>query len=152
MAGRIVYSFNDYDGEGSAMSVRAIEMTVANIDSRYTAVTALAAALAGVTLGRLAKTSIVAREVIGSPLPAASDSAQREQKWFVRMHEGTSLTPFTFEIPCANTAILDPASRDHMLVASGAGLTFVEQLEATVVGPNDELGIVDEVILVHRRT
>jgi hypothetical protein len=60
--------------------------------------------------------------------------------------------PFTFTIPCPDSALLKTNSQE-MELASGAGATLKTQIEATVVSPFDKSAVtVTSITMVGRST
>jgi len=143
-------SYADYNNEISTVRVHAAETTAANHDAEHIARVALADAIAGITLGLRIKMSYGndIKTVLG---PADDDEAQREKKWLVSYHDGVTLKRYNVEIPCADTAQLDPQDRANAHIGdAGVVDAFVSAFEAFAVTPDGNTPIVDEITFVGR--
>lgn len=144
-------SWTDYDGERSAIRVRTAALTAANFDAQATLRSAAHIANAAMTLGVLAKNTFGNEDVVSLD-SASDDAAQRELKWLVSFHDATSLKRGSFEIPCANTARLDPNDRAHAHIGDGAQVdAFVAAAEAFYQTADGHAIVIDEITLVGRR-
>ncbi len=104
--GKLNLTYNDYDDEQSTMGVYAPDLTAGNFAAQETLRNAFIAAVEGVTIGALRKTSVIAVDTPSGSGPAANSGAQRELKWLVRGVSNTGF-PVSFEIPCADTSLLE---------------------------------------------
>lgn len=143
-------TFTDYDGEKSAIRGRTAVLTAANFDAQATARSEFIAALAAMVSGLNHKYSF-GTEIINNLGKATSVNAQREYKWLVSYHDGTTLKGYSLEIPCANAARLDPNDRAHANIGDGAEVdAFVTEFESYFLTPDGNAPIVDEITLVGR--
>jgi hypothetical protein len=143
-------SYQDYNGEGSSVTVRTIDLTAANFDATITALNGLRDAVEGVTLASLTKQSIQAIETeTGTGLPA-SQYAQRESKWLVKFQQDDGQFG-SFEIPAADLTLLN-GHTELMDVSGGAGQALVTSIQGNVYGRDGELVTVLEIQHVGRAT
>lgn len=149
-AGFFTQTFTDYDGENSAVRGRTTVLTAANFDAQATARSEFIAALAAMTLGLNHKYTF-GTEILNNLGRATAEEAQRELKWLVSYHDGTTLKGYSMEIPCANTARLDPNDRAHAEIGDGAEVdAFVTEFQSYFLTPDGNSPIVDEITLVGR--
>lgn len=142
----------DYNGEASNIRVKSADLTAANIVAQIAAGDALVTAIEGITLGL---SSVKHYEAKRSPLSgevrATDTGAQRELKWLVRYHDDTTFERATCELPCADTAQLDPNNRGYAQMGdSGVVDAFVTAFEAFAIGPGGNAAVVDDILLVGR--
>lgn len=151
-AARHTITYRDYNSETSTVTFATapIDGVAVDWDTEEAKRTAIADAIANITLGVKAKESFV-QDIIVSLLPAASDAAQREKKWLVQYHDTVTLKRFTLEIPCADTAQLDPNDRANAHIGdAGVVDAFVSAFQANAVTPDGNTPIVDEITFVGR--
>src|SRR6476469_7805341 len=78
------------NGETSSVQYPVTNIIAGNFASMQTAIAALAVATQGLSIGvETLRTTIAARVIEGAG-PASSALAQRENKWLVRYHDGTT--------------------------------------------------------------
>lgn len=139
--------------ETTTLSVPIITLTPANVAATITLAGNLSAAIAGVTLGNILKneTKYAANQLAVGP--AASNLAQRENKWLVRYHDETTFQKFQASIGTADLSLL-PANSEFLDITAGAGLALKDAFEAVVVSPADasHTVAVDSVQFVGRNT
>lgn len=123
--------------ESTSMQVAVTTMTPANAAATVTALGNLQAAMAAVTLGVFAKDEIVYQRNILGTGPAASNLAQRENKWLLRYHDATTLKKFTVSIGTADLSLLPAHSEFLDIVTAGPGANLKTAFEALVVSPDD---------------
>lgn len=122
--------------EISTWSVPTLTNTPANVAANEGLMGALMTAVQGVTLGlNQQRTEIYARTILANG-PAASQLAQRENKWLCRYHDATNFQKFQVTLPCADLSKL--ASGEEFLdLSAGVGDALKTAFEAIVVSPND---------------
>lgn len=149
--GKLIVSIRDYDGEASTVTFPTTDMTAGNFAAQAALITTLAAALEDIQLGntqRYTRVVSVSPQGVG---PSADVDAQRERKWLVKYHDGTTFEKAKLEIPCADSQFLDPANRRIAeILFPGDMRDFRLAFEAVVVGPGGNLAVVDEISLVGR--
>lgn len=148
MAGFGGFSILDYDGERSNTSFTTGNITAVSIAGTLTAFGTLRTALDAIILGTISTETLKVFETKLSNTLPASASAQHESKWLVVYEDNlpffddpVNAIPnegyrkvFTFEIPTADLTLLQTNS-DKMIIASGAGATFVTAFEALARSP-----------------
>lgn len=147
-----VITYADYNGEKSTVRLRTPEISGAAVDydAMLVEFVALQDAIAGITLGVKQK----AERVQGNTITlsnAATKDAQRESKWLVQYHDGTTLKRYSLELPCADASKLDPNDRANAQIGDAATVdAFIDAFEAYAVTPDGNAPIVDEITLVGR--
>lgn len=150
LGGAYQASLVDYDGEVSSMRFAVTPLTAENWATQSTLRGDFNSALQSIILGVRAREKY-GNEVVSSLERAASDAAQRELKWLVSYHDGTTLKRYSFEIGTADTSVLDPNDRPHAAIGdAGVVDAFIAALEAYGVTPDGNAMIVDEITLVGR--
>lgn len=147
--GRYNLTYVDHDLEASTIGVHTPNMTAGTFDAIAGALDDLAAAIADVTLGTLRKDSRVAVEVKNDAAAPANPFAQRETKWLVRMQEDGTGNPVSFEIPCADLALL-AGGTGLMDTASAEYTALVSAIEAIVRSNDGNNVTVIEIVHVGR--
>lgn len=102
------------------------------------AITAVIAALDGVTLGNR-QDAILANETVkdaGTPGPAASPLAQREIKWLVRATDDVNGRNVQIELPTADLTLL-VGGNDFLVLTDTEAAALVTALEANVLSVDD---------------
>lgn len=133
-------TFRDYSRETSHYRLPVTTLTAANFNATNTAITALEAAIANITLGVQQKVAtIAARTNVSSSLPSSPD-AQREKKWLLTYHDANG-GKFRTEIPCADLSLLGLNS-DFIDQTNAAWTTLKTAFEAVVVSPDDQSAVV----------
>lgn len=150
VSGKLNITWADYDGEKGTASVHTTVLSAANYDAQETLRTAFVAAAEAMTLGELQKTDY-GNVSLQSLDPASSAAAQREVKWLVQYHDDTTLKRYSIELPCADTAQLDPEDRANAEIGD-AGIVdaFITAFEAYALTPDGNTAVVDEITLVGR--
>lgn len=140
-------TFEDYDAEKATMSVNIGPLTALNFTAKRDAVDDLEAALAGITLGQMRKTSI--NEVFAGSVAAVTDQqAQRESKWLVTYRDETDFLDvantianvgygnlYSVEVPTAKLSLLANNSDSLILDDGGVVEAFVTAFEAVQNSP-----------------
>lgn len=151
MPGIFSLTYRDYDGEVSNVRIPTAGLTDTNWVAQGTLQTNLQNALAAITGGQLAKT-VIGNELIVSLEKATDKDAQRELKWLVSYHTTADNKRYSVELPCADTAALDPNDRAHAAIGdAGVVDAFVAAFEAITRIDGTKLVKVDEITLVGRR-
>lgn len=149
------FTFEDYSKEKGTMTVNIGPLTAANFTAKRDALDDLKAALGGMTLGEIRKTSIT-EQFSESTATVTDKDAQRETKWLVTYRDETQFLDagntinnvgfgnlYTVEIPTADRSLLtgnsdnldiDPATRS---AAVGAFITAFEALQNSPTGGNE---------------
>ena len=136
----------DYGRENSRTSVNIGPLTAANFTAKRDAIDDLKAALAGIILGEIRKTSIT--EQFAESSAAVTDvNAQRERKWLVSLRDTTQFYDvantinnpgfgelFQIEIPTADLSLID-GNTDELDLTVTAVATFITALEAIANSP-----------------
>jgi len=149
--------FVDKQGEVSTASVPVPELTAANFDAQVLLYEGLVAALsdpAKMSLGELQAWWITTHMTVVSGDRPASAFAQRETKWLVRGHGMATEEKRSFELPCANLAVL-PSTSEFVDIGNGLGLELKNAIEAVSKIERDsgtfEDFIVDSIQYVSRK-
>lgn len=95
---------------------------------------ALLAAIAAITLGSNQNSQLVYNRAFLSASPAASQLAQRENKWLARYHDATTFQKFSVSWPCADLTEL-VSGQEFLVLTGGNGLALKTAFEAIVVSP-----------------
>jgi hypothetical protein len=142
--------YADYNDEISNVRIYTTEIDATNFDTQVTSRIALMDAIADITLG-LRMGVVFGNDTKTALGPAADDEAQREKKWLVQYHDNVTLRRHTVEIPCADTAQLDPNDRGNANIGdAGVVDAFVSAFEAYALSPAGNAVTVDEITLVGR--
>lgn len=104
------FSFTDYDGEPSNVTINTVEITAANLDAQATLLTTLRTAINAIILGGVSQV-VVRDNIWDTAVPATDPFAQREIKWVI-ISEDTAGNRFkSNEIPMANLDLLAGGSK-----------------------------------------
>jgi hypothetical protein len=128
-------------------------LTAGNVTAKEVLIANLLAAVDAIILGQDQKTTIVwDRGIVGST-PAASQLAQRENKWLCRYHGNTLHQKFQVSIGTADLTQL-PNHSEFLDLTGGVGAALKTAFEAIVVSPDDDSEAVtlDSVQFVGRNT
>lgn len=114
---------------------------------------ALLAAIAAICIGSNQNSQLVYNRQFLSASPAASQLAQRENKWLARYHDATNYKKYTVSWPCADLTEL-VSGQEFLVLTGGAGATLKAAFEAIVVSPDDSTHsvVLDSVQFVGRST
>jgi len=126
-------SMLDYSNERSTVKVRIDQVTAGNYTAQAAAVSALATAIGGITLGNIASRILTAEETFVTRTPPTDPAAQRETKWLVRSEDTVTHEIVRHEIPTANTALLTAGSDFVNVFPTGVLADFKTAWEAAVV-------------------
>lgn len=139
--------------EITSYSVPITTLTAGNVVAKEILVANLLAAVDAIILGQDQKTEIVFDRGIVSYSPAASQLAQRENKWLCRYHGTTLHQKFQVSIGTADLTQL-PNHSEFLDLTGGVGAALKTAFEAIVVSPDDagEAVILDTVQFVGRNT
>jgi len=103
MAGEVIFSYQDFSQEKSAATFATRQATAANFDAIAAEISALLAALQGITLGNVNTTRWVAQKnSVTAGAPAVS-TAQRELKWLLVLEDDSTGARIQREVPTADT-------------------------------------------------
>lgn len=122
--------------ESGAFRVPVITLTAANLVAQQALHAALAAAVAGVTMGTVRHTTTLLEETVGTSNPAASNLAQRENKYLCRYHDVTTGQKYRVSLPTADLSIL-PNNSEFLDLTAGAGQALKDAFEAVVRSPGN---------------
>jgi len=104
------FSYSDYDGEPSNVTINLVEITAANLDAQQTLITALRAAINGIILGVTNKS--VVSDIGWDTFTGTSDPfAHREIKWVVVVEDSVGNRYKSNEIPMADLSILEGGNK-----------------------------------------
>lgn len=149
-SGRANITYADYNGEKSTVGVNTITPTAANFDAQVSAFVALQDAIAAITVGLKLGTSLAIVNTVAMG-QAITEIAQREVKWLVQYHDGTTFKRYTTEIPCADPTLLDPNDRANAEIGDAGPVdSFISAFEAFARTPSGNAPVVDEITLVGR--
>lgn len=140
--------------ESTNFRVPITTLTPANVAATVTLTGNLAAAFAGIIIGEFAANETTYARNILSGDPAASQLAQRENKWLFRYHDATVPSQkHTVSLGTADLTVL-PNNSEFIDLTAGAGLAVKTAFEAVVVAPNDSAHsvILDSIQFVGRNT
>lgn len=126
-------------------------LTPANVAAQQTLMGNLAVAIAGVTIGAVQSNQTVYARNILSSSPAASQLAQRENKWLFRYHDAITSQKATVSVGTADLTAL-PNNEEFLDLTAGDGLALKTAFEAVVVSPfnSSNATILDSVQFVGR--
>lgn len=139
--------------ETTNFSVPITTLTAGNVVATVTLLGNLAAAIAGITLGNFLKNETTYSKAIQGVGPAASNLAQRENKWLIRYHDATNFQKFQSSVGTADLSLL-PNNVEFLDITATEGLALKTAFEAVVVSPSDSshLVVVDSIQFVGRNT
>lgn len=145
-------TYQDYDNEPGVLKVGVAEFTAANYTAQSTAIATLWTAIDAITLGKYLKSEQGNRYIDPNPVAASDEAAQRELKWLVQYHDGTTGRKYSVEIPTADPAQLDPNDRAHAHIGDTDVVdAFITAFQAVVKTRDGNAAVVDEITLVGRR-
>lgn len=150
MPGGYSYSQNDYAKEPTTTRVHTITWTAGNFDTLDGQADALSAAIAAVSLGSVFKDTRTAEVIKSLREPAANPAAQRELKWLVRGYDSVTFEPWSIEIGCADTSLLDPNNLDRMDPDAAEYTALVTALEDLARSNVGNVVVVQEIVIVGR--
>lgn len=137
MASQYELTYNDNTVNSSGIPEKGrcrfniVDLTAANLVATQALLVSLLAAIQGMVIGELNKERIVLSDTLSSSAPAASNLAQRENKWLVRYTDTTTHRIFKGEIPTADLSLLSGNS-EFLNLAADEGLAFKTAFEAVV--------------------
>lgn len=134
---RIQQSYKDYSKETSRLRLFVTTITAANQVAQVALHTTLFDALDDLTLGLEQKRETILSQSVVNVTPATSPLAQRENKWLLKYHNGTTRKNFTTELPCADLTLLDPNNTDFIDKTGAEWIALKSAFEAVVVDPDD---------------
>lgn len=153
--GSVIFTYADYDGETSTVTIPQDDMTAANSDALYAAGVALQAVMEDVLLGNILRKSHIAKVSPQGVGRASSALAQREAKALVRYYDGTTFDRSTLELPAVDLSkqnpdypgvfYLDGAANNH-----ADWEAWVTAFETYVKGAGGNAAVVEEIIHVGR--
>lgn len=137
--GNASFTWYDYDGERGGSSINTVDLSGANFDAQATAVTALRAAMNGLTLVNVSK-ALISDINWNNLVPVADPQAQREIKWVVVVADTLGNKYRAMEIPIANLDLLENNSKYivkqgvvTVTTAATAVQAFIDAFEAVAV-------------------
>lgn len=139
--------------ETSNWQVPVTTLTAANYVAKKALIDALAAAVAALVLGNLYISQVTIDRETGTPVPAASPLAQRENKLLLRYHDNTTFQKFQVSIPTFDLMAL-AGNSEFLVLTGGLGATLKSDFEAIVVSPDNSSNAVtlDSAQFVGRNT
>lgn len=137
--------------ETSSWRVPISTLTPANVAAKETAANDLLVAITAICIGQNNKSALTYAENLISVVPAASQLAQRENKWLARYHDAATFQKFSVSWPCADLTELVSGS-EFLVLTGGAGATLKTAFEAIVVSPGNSSNavVLDSVQFVGR--
>ena len=99
------YSWSDYDGESSNMTINTVEITAANVDAQQTLLTTLRTALNDITIGVVSK-SVLSDIGWDTLTPTTNPFGQREIKWVIIVEDTLGNRYKANEVPTADLSLL----------------------------------------------
>jgi len=139
----------DYDAEPTNVSLPVATLTAANIVEQTTLATDFRNAIAGITLGNLARYEHI-NDYSVSEVASDNPLAARELKWKVEFHTNVGGETYTCTIGCPDQTKLDPNNRKYALLTETDVAAFKAAFEAFVRVDGTKLVTVDRLILVGR--
>lgn len=122
--------------ETTSSQVPIITLTPANVAATLTLAGNLQTALAAIVIGRfLKREATYDRTVLGNE-PAASNLAQRENKWLMRYHDATTFQKFQVSVGTADLTLL-AGNSEFLDLTADEGLALKTAFEAVIVSPAD---------------
>jgi len=146
--GKLNLTFVDYSSETSSVGIHFPDLTAGNYAAQIVLMDDLRDAINGVSLGNLQKDSRLAVEQRFAVGNAVNPFAQRELKWLVRCVD-TNGNAVTFEIPCADLALLSP-NTDTLDVTTPEGAAMVAAINAGARSNDGETVTFVEAVVVGR--
>jgi len=132
-------SILDYDGQSSNLSVNLTDLTVLDIADVLIELGDLKNAITGISVGQLKQTVLVwdIDKVAAPGQKAASNLAQRSNKWLLRYYDNVTKGVYSVEVPCANLTLKSEHSDrvDLTTPPAGAWTTLKTKFETTVRSP-----------------
>lgn len=113
---------------------------------------AVADAVDAIILGSNVSATKVTAEVIdaGSAAPPADKTANRGDKWLMRMQDSTTGQIYTHEIGTADGAQLPSSTDDYLDLTAGVGLALKTAIETAYESPDGNAGVLLSVQQVNR--
>jgi len=140
----------DYDGEKGSHGFKTTALTAANFDAQGTLRSAYGVSVAGICNGVLGQSEYGNVDFTGND---ASDAPadQRELKWMVRFLDTITQKKGSVELPCADTAVLDPNNRGYAQMGDAGPVdAFVTAFEAYAKSQDGNAVEVQSIQLVGR--
>jgi len=155
MVSKLILTYADYGTpiESGTVALEGTTISAATHDAVKAQMTALADAIDDISIGNRYRTQYIADKAESVATRPASPFAQRETKWLVRYHTSGLGIKLTCEIPCADLALLDPATDGRADVddAGGKVAAFISAFQAYVKVGGESV-VVDELVHVGRNT
>lgn len=121
------YSWHDYDGEPTSMTVNTVEITAANLDAQSTLATALRSALNGITVG-VVEQAVIRDNIWDTVAPTTDPWGQRETKWVIISQDTAGNKFRSNDVPIADLTLLEGGNKyiiKNGIVAVTAGAAAV---------------------------
>jgi len=148
--GYLSTSHTDYDSEHANHRVYTTVLTAANFDAQAALRAAYQSAVEAIVLGIRWKYEF-GTMIVNNVNPSSDAAAQVELKWMVSFHDNVTFKRYRVELPCADTAQLDPNDRAHANIGdAGVVDAFVTAFEAYALSEVGNAITVDEITLVGR--
>lgn len=147
-----VWSFLDYSGETSPVTIHHGAITPVNLAGFLTEFGQMRSAIDGISIGTIQKEKWVGDDTLLSNALPANAFAQRELKWLVRYRDTTSNKIYNIEIPCADPTGRLVAGTDKADLTETNMAAFVTRFESFGRSPESDTHnvAVQEIILVGR--
>lgn len=111
-----LFSWHDYDGEPTRMTVNTVEITAANLDAQATLATALRTALNGITIG-VVEQAVITDSIWDNVSPTTDPFGQREIKWTIISQDTAGNKFKSNEVPTADLSLLE--NGDKYIIKNG---------------------------------
>lgn len=134
MPGRYKMSFLDSSDEVASATINGASLNATNHDAQIALQDTLHAAVGAITLGQIWQYERVAQSHKLSQVKPTNKAAQRECKCLVTYEDTVLFRRYSIELPTFDLLLLKDGT-DEMEIESGAGLAFVNALEAYALSP-----------------
>lgn len=140
----------DYDGEKGSHGFKTAEITAVNFAAQATLRGTYGTSVAGICNGVLGQSEYGNVDFTGND-PSPNKPDQREQKWLVRFTDNVNGKIGSIELPCADTAVLDPNNRGYAQMGDAGPVdAYVSALEAFALTIDGNALTVQSIKLVGR--
>lgn len=147
--GKLTLTYYDESQESSNARFTGVEIDEVNLVAQTAAMTALIAAVNGITMGTLIKSVRQFDEDNFAKTKPGDNEAQREKKWLVTYEDNVTFKHYTSELPCADLSLLS-GDGEKADMTDAAVIAFVTAFEGYVLSPADNAVSVIEIRYVGR--
>lgn len=146
--GKYNLTYIDHDNESSSVGVTIVDLNAGNIAATLALLVTLETAIDGIIDGVKSKEQVIAVTTDFSAVAPADGFVQRETKWLVTGVDSAGFNT-SLELPCADLSLL-PSGSGVLDISAGAGLAFVNALEAVWISKQGNAVTVNQVYHVGR--